>query len=55
MSFVTIVTNDIFNCLGQVTKWGFFTSDTNQEGHMQLMTNELLNPYCFTHSIARDV
>jgi hypothetical protein len=28
---------------------------TNKKGHMRLVINELLNPCCFTHLIAKDV
>ncbi len=28
---------------------------TSQKGHMQLVTNELLNPCCFTHLVTKDI
>jgi hypothetical protein len=32
-----------------------FVSSPSQEGHMQLVIHELLNPCCFTHLITKDI
>jgi hypothetical protein len=41
------------------TNFGFYDwplqLHTSRDGHMQLVTSELLNPCCFTHLIAKDV